>query len=290
MREGVPDERLFSRRLKAFGDVEVGHHRFLPGETAFPDLPGHLVNLHLGAPTRVSTRRDEQGWEGTQQPGVVEVYSAGKATEQAIGDASEDVSVLLGESFFEGVAGQVGIDLDRVEVVDRFEARDATVERILLSLLPELGTEGLGGELYAQSLATALSVHLLREHSSLGQKARRSMDHPPGRGLPPRSLRLVIEHVEANLAGHLSLSGLAAVVNVSPRHFLRLFKRSTGLSPHRYVIRRRVERAKVLLSGNDTPLWQVAEACGFAHQQHLSTHFKRLVGVSPGRYRSLRAG
>ena len=99
-----------------------------------------------------------------------------------------------------------------------------------------------------------------------------------------------MDHVEARLAEDLSLSELAAVVNISPRHFLRLFKRSTGISPHRYVIRRRVERAKVLLSGSDTPLWQVAEACGFAHQQHLSTHFKRLVGVSPGRYRNLHSG
>jgi AraC family transcriptional regulator len=68
---------------------------------------------------------------------------------------------------------------------------------------------------------------------------------------------------------------------------MRLFKRSMGLPPHRYVIGRRVEKAKGLLSAGDAPLWRVAETCGFAHQQHLSTHFKRLVGVSPGRYRNL---
>jgi AraC family transcriptional regulator len=185
MREGVPDERVFSRDLKVFGDVEVGHHRFLLGQTAFPPLPGHLVNLHLGAPTRVVTRRDGEGWEGTQPPGVVEVYSAGRATEQEIRDTSEDVSVLLGEGFFRRVAEQVGVDPDRVEVLDRFDARDANTERILLSLLPELGSEGLGGELYSESLATALAVHLLREHSSLGKRAKRRTDRKLRRGLTP---------------------------------------------------------------------------------------------------------
>jgi len=145
MREGVPDERVFSRELKVFGDVEVGHHRFLPGETAFPPLPGHLVNLHLGAPTRVVTRREGAGWEGTQPRGNVEVFSAGRATEQAIEGISEDVSVLLGEGFFRRVAEQAGVDPGQVEVMDRFDARDENVEWILLSLMPELGTDAWAG-------------------------------------------------------------------------------------------------------------------------------------------------
>jgi AraC family transcriptional regulator len=179
--------------------------------------------------------------------------------------------------------------LQKLEGVEVAAVCDANAERILLSLLPELGTDGLGGELYAESLATALAVQLLRVHSSLGERAKRRMDQEPRHGLPPRSLRLVLDYVEANLAGDLSLAELAAVAGVSPRHLLRLFKRSTGLPPHRYVIGRRVEQAKGLLSGSDAPLWRVAKACGFAHQQHLSTHFKRLVGVSPGRYRDLHS-
>lgn len=289
MREGVPDERVFSRELKVFGDVEVGHHRFLPGETAFPPLPGHLVNLHLGAPTRVVTRREGAGWEGTQPRGNVEVFSAGRATEQAIEGISEDVSVLLGEGFFRRVAEQAGVDPGQVEVMDRFDARDENVEWILLSLMPELGTDGLGGKLYVQSLATALAVHLLRRYSSLGNSARRRVTAEPRRVLPSRSLDLALDYIDANLAGDLSLTGISTVASVSPRQLLRLFKASTGLPPYQYVIQRRVERARTLLSETDLPLWEVAESCGFAHQQHLSTHFKRLAGVSPGRYRRLIA-
>lgn len=287
MREGVPDERVFSRELKVFGDVEVGHHRFLPGETAFPPLPGHLVNLHLGAPTRVATRREGTIWEGIQPRGNVEVLSAGRGTEQAIGGVSEDASVLLGEGFFRRVAEQAGLDPDHVEVVDCYETHDQNVERILLSLMPELETQGLGGELYVQSLATALAVHLLREHSSIGKSAGRRVDPEPQRRLPSRSLDLALDYIEANLAGGLSLAGISEVASVSPRQLLRLFKASTGVAPYQYVIRRRVQRARTLLSEGDLPLWHVARSCGFAHQQHLSTHFKRLVGVSPGRYRRL---
>lgn len=288
MRDGVPDERVFSRALKVFAGVEVGHHRFLPGETSFPSLPGHLVNLHLGAPTSTATwREDGASWRGTQRSGNVEVFSASKATEQIVHDTSEDASVLLGEAFFRSVVEEVGADPDRVEVLDSFGGRDANVERILLSLVPELKTGGLGGELYVESLATALAVHLLREHSSIGPESRRRIDRNPPGGLPRRTLRLVLDHVDANLVGVISLAEVAAVADLSPRHFLRLFKESTGLSPHQYVIARRVERARGLLAGSDLALWRVADACGFAHQQHLSRHFKRLVGVSPGRYRTL---
>lgn len=287
MREGVPDERIVSRELTVVTGVEVARHRFLPGETAYPPLGGHLVNLHLGPPTRVVTRRDDGGWEGRQRHGDVEVFAAGRATESVLRDPSDDVSVLLEEAFFRGIVDAIGVDPARVALLDRFATRDVRIERILLSFVPELETGGLGGELYAQSLATALAVHLVRDHSSLGPQLGRGIDHESGRGLVPRALARVADYVEANLANGLSLEAVAAVANLSPRHFLRLFKVSTGLSPHQYVIRARVERAKGLLLDSDLSLAGVASACGFAHQQHLTRHFTRLVGVSPGRYRRL---
>lgn len=285
MREGVPDERIVSRKLAVVTGVEVARHRFLPGETAYPPLGGHLVNLHLGLPTRVVTRREEVGWEGRQRLGDVEVFAAGRATESVLRDPSDDVSVLLDVAFFRGIVDAIGVDPDRITLLDRFATRDPGIERILLSFVPELETGGLGGELYVQTLATALAVHLVRDHSSLDDRLERALAHEPGRGLSPRALALVAAYVEANLADRLSLDAVAAVANLSPRHFLRLFKLSTGLSPHQYVIRARVERAKGLLVGGDLSLAGVAAACGFAHQQHLSRHFTRLVGVSPGRYR-----
>lgn len=285
MGQAVPEERLYSKRLKILGGVEIGRYRFRPGETVFPALPGHLVNLHLGAPTQAATRRADASWEGTQRAGNVEVLAAGRATEQVLLSTSEDASVLLGDEFFRRVANETGVEGNSFEVIDHLEGYDPTIERIILSLLAELETDSLGGELYAQSLATALAVHLLRQHSSLGNGSRRRFGIKPTGRLSERTLRLIAVHIDDNLCGEISLNEMAAVATVSTRHFLRLFKLSTGLSPHQYVIRRRVEMARMLLSAGDLPLGMVALACGFSHQQHLSRHFKRLVGVSPRHYR-----
>jgi AraC family transcriptional regulator len=80
---------------------------------------------------------------------------------------------------------------------------------------------------------------------------------------------------------------MAAVARLSPYHFARQFKAATGLPPHRYVIARRVERAKQLLqAGTELSLAQVAARAGFSDQSQFSRHFRRLVGVTPGRFRT----
>jgi len=79
---------------------------------------------------------------------------------------------------------------------------------------------------------------------------------------------------------------MAAVARLSLYHFARQFKAATGLPPHRYVIARRVERAKRLLQGGDLSLAEVAALAGFSDQSQFSRHFKRLVGVTPGQFRT----
>jgi AraC family transcriptional regulator len=100
--------------------------------------------------------------------------------------------------------------------------------------------------------------------------------------LPRQRLRAVIEYIDEHLGSELSLDDLAAVARLSPYHFARLFKNSTGLPPHQYVIARRVERAKELLRDRvRLPLAEIALEMGFSSQSHFTRHFKRLVGVTP---------
>jgi AraC family transcriptional regulator len=95
----------------------------------------------------------------------------------------------------------------------------------------------------------------------------------------------VAGHVRERLGEDLALADLAALVGLSPYHFARAFKASTGSAPHRYLMERRVERAKELLATTGQSVTEIAHACGFASSQHLATVFRRFVGTTPKQYR-----
>lgn len=95
----------------------------------------------------------------------------------------------------------------------------------------------------------------------------------------------VREYLHAHHAQNVSLGELAALVELSPFRLIRGFRRATGMSPYAYLVNVRIDRAKTLLAAG-LPVAQIALETGFAHQSHFGRHFKRLVGVSPGRYRA----
>jgi AraC family transcriptional regulator len=219
--------------------------------------------------------------------GEVAVIPAGVPTLWRWGEQLADrLHLYLDPALLEGVAAEAGLGREGFEVLDGLSVRDPLVEQVGLSLLSELESGGPAGPLYAESLANALAAHVVREHSSLGRRAVRRLDRHPGRGLSSRVLRRTVEYVEENLAGDLSLAEIAGAANMSPYHFSRLFKESVGSPPHRYVVARRVERAKDLLLGTDLPIAEVAREVGFSGQSHLHFHVKRLLGATPASLRS----
>jgi AraC family transcriptional regulator len=146
----------------------------------------------------------------------------------------------------------------------------------------ELASDGAGGRLASESLANVLAVHLIRHVSAPRQPA----GEPDG-ALPRGRLRAVVEYIEGHLDASPTLEQMAAVARLSPYHFARQFKAATGLPPHQYVIMRRVERAEHLLqAGTDLSLAVVAARAGFSDQSQFCHHFRRLVGVTPGRFRT----
>src|SRR5207247_8900475 len=99
----------------------------------------------------------------------------------------------------------------------------------------------------------------------------------------------VIEYSEENLDGDVSLEAMAAEVDITPIYLARAFKAAVGQSPHRYVLARRIERAKELLRNSEMAVVDVALSSGFSSQSHLSYWFQRYVGISPAAYRQHRA-
>lgn len=107
------------------------------------------------------------------------------------------------------------------------------------------------------------------------------------RGLPPASLMRVLEHIEMHLAEDVAQRQLAGIARLSMDHFARLFRQSTGLPPHRYVLERRIARARDLVAEQRLSLAEIGYALGFPSQSHFTTMFRRLVGTTPGAYRGM---
>lgn len=104
-------------------------------------------------------------------------------------------------------------------------------------------------------------------------------------GLTPRVLRRLRDHIDANIDQRISVRALARLANLSVCYFVRAFKQSVGITPHDYLIRKRVERTMELLAGTDLSLSEIALAAGFADQSHCARRFRQHVGMSPRDYR-----
>jgi AraC family transcriptional regulator len=116
------------------------------------------------------------------------------------------------------------------------------------------------------------------------ETARLSADRHRG-GLTPRQLSSVLRFIDANLSKTIPVRALAAIAGLSPSHFGKAFKANLSLPPYAHIVRQRIERAMILLAKGEMPLVEVALACGFSDQSHFTRHFRRLVGMSPWRWR-----
>ncbi len=106
-------------------------------------------------------------------------------------------------------------------------------------------------------------------------------------GLSPKTVRTILEYIDGHIEQRIRVELLAKLANLSVCYFVRAFKRSMSVTPHEYLIRRRVELTMRLLSGTDMPLSEIAFAAGFVDQSHCARRFRQLLGMSPRDYRRL---
>ncbi len=160
------------------------------------------------------------------------------------------------------------------------QVRDPVMQGLALSLLPMLEAPQEAATRFLDSVALAFHAHVVRNYAD-APASRGSA----GAGLAPWQLRRVHAFVDANLDADPSIADLAGECRLSPSHFARVFSRSVGTSPHRWIVNRRIERAKALLRDGSHELAQVALSCGFVDQSHFTRAFVQFVGQSPGRWR-----
>ncbi|MCG6137843.1 MAG: AraC family transcriptional regulator [Nostoc sp. LLA-1] len=195
---------------------------------------------------------------------------------QAAWDAEGDFIILAFEPQIVARAVDEFQDVEQVELIPHFATPDPLIYQIGLALKGVLENNPTRSRLYAETMMNALSVHLLEHYST-----RKPVLKEYNRGLSQRQLQQITDYIYAHLYQDLGLAELAGLMHISPHYFSQLFKQATGMTPHKYVIHCRVERAKELLLKGELGIAQIADLVGFASQSHLNFHCKRLLGVTP---------
>jgi AraC family transcriptional regulator len=160
-------------------------------------------------------------------------------------------------------------------------AHDPLRQHSALVLQAACAADSVAGRLYAEILANALAVHFLRRYTA-SRLSRREVTN----GLTPVKLQRMIAYIRAHLTQELFLATLATVVHLSPDHCARLFKQATGQTPHHYVLRCRIERAKQLLTETTLSLSEIGLQVGWTDQSYFTALFRKHVGTTPRAYRN----
>jgi len=185
--------------------------------------------------------------------------------------------------------GKLGSNIDETALGTlRYERafEDPLLFEIAHAIASELHAQTSAGSLLVDALAGSLAARLMQKHlrtSSEQFRPRLSRE-----GLDQRRLFRVLNYVEENLEGDLSIDRMASIACLSSSHFARAFKRAVGQSPHHYVSAKRLDRAKALLIQDDRSLIDIALALGFSCQANFTRAFKQVVGQAPGQFRRNR--
>lgn len=234
----------------------------------------HVLCLHVGGPVPVSYRAPRGERSGVRLHGQFCVVPAGSSTRWTLAQPATSLLLRLQPAQFRETANAMGHGA-HVELAPSIHVRDPQIERIGWLMQAEERDGSPSGRLFADSLAAALATRLLA--CQLEPVMKRSG------ALPAWRLRRVLAYIEAHLATDLGLAELAAVAGFSPSHFKVLFRRAVGIPVHRFVIERRVERARARLVEGKASTIEVALETGFAHPSHMARCMRRVLGVTPSR-------
>jgi AraC family transcriptional regulator len=272
---------------------------FAAGLTEIAEMPHALVCMHLGPSVEVRCTRGGTIRQGREVAGDLDIIPARTASYWELKQEGTALVMCVPDDLLRAVAAQLDRDPNDIEVADRFQMRDPVIEHIGWTIKADIESNPdrascvsrsreipprmpceTGSRLLRDSLGVALAARLLQRHyrGSLPMREVRG-------GLSHTKLERVIAHIEDNLASKLSLPAIAEIAGMSVSHLKTLFRNSTGVPVYEYVLRRRVERAQLLLRNQRFSIAEIAVATGFAHQSHLARHMQRILGYTPSSLR-----
>ena len=278
---GSLPESLLSSRARGWDGLVVELYSFSDLDVVV-QAPDHVIAVHLAG--TVTLRRTLAGRTRTRKmtSGDITITPVGPRVRWQQTSPSLVILLRLAPEYVRHMAGdECAMDPDRFEIQNVFATRDAIIENLGRRLLAGLELEGVDSHFYVDTLTCELALHLLRHYTTTP-----ASDWPRTR-LSPHKLRCAVDYIEENLGNPLTLAAIACAVALSPGHFAHAFREATGVTPHRYVVERRVERAKNLLRQSALPITEIADQVGCPSNSHFSVLFHRVTGVTPRQFRAL---
>jgi AraC family transcriptional regulator len=281
-RQGVL-EPMFGPRLdhalSPSPTLPVETHAVPAGAAASQCLPGQVVTMFL-QPCAALHAVGEGATARLRLPARSVAISLREQQEHMRWtSAARFISIGLDDTVVARAAAQLARG-GRLELTPAPAVRDERLSALLYALYLEQAAGFPGGRLLVDGLEQALAAVFATRFNAYGPAPATAAD-----ALSPHAARRVIELMHASLDQPLSLATLAHCAGYSEAHFSRLFRARFGEPPHRYLLRLRMEHAKLLLRRDGPPIVDVALACGFANAQHFSRSFMRLAGCSPSDFR-----
>lgn len=269
---------LLSSYQTCWQGIRLEVYRQPPFESPQCTVLQHMITIPQGKSPSVEEISGRKIKVAEFHPGDISFEPEGMPRQYRWHQEMETIHITL-EPEYVNQAVHETVDPDKVEFISQFGQSDFLVFQMGLALTRELMNNPAGDSLYAESVGILLSVHLLRNYSTQKQSIQTYSD-----GLSNSKIKTAIDYINAHLTEEISLENIANQLGMSRYYFCRLFKKSMGISPYKYILQQRVEYAKSLLREGKLKISEIALESGFAHQSHFNYHFKRITHCTPHQF------